>query len=273
MRGIDGSGPEAPEAASMDVLLVEDKDENVALARAFLTRLGHRLHTAHNGFRALEMLAAGRYDLVLMDIEMPGMDGLEATRRIRAGEAGPVAAATPIVAMTAHAGAEFRDRCLEAGMGECLAKPVRLTSPCARPWSGRPGPGREGRRGPATTRRGPRADGVLDRERILRDLEGDVALLDDLCAIFRRNGPGHLERLGRALERGDPESAMQAAHALKGNAATIGAAHLSTRAELVYGKARDGDMVGAARESAALPGLMDAVLRALDETDGQDTER
>ncbi len=115
--------------------------------------------------------------------------------------------------------------------------------------------------------------GPLERERILQSLEGNVALLDDLYAIFRRNAPGHLERLGRALHRGDTDAALQAVHSLKGNAATIGARDLSVRAALVYGKMREGDLAGAALEAAGLGDLMREVLRVLDGNDAQGGER
>lgn len=230
---------------ALDVLVVDDSDESVLVVRTFLTRLGHRPRVARTGALALEALAGAPCDLVLMDIEMPGMDGLEAARRIRAGQAGERAASVRMVAMTAEATDERRRACLEAGMAGMLAKPVRMGDLRA-VLEALPGPG------------------PLEHERILAELDGDAGLLDDLCAIFRRNAPAHLENLGRALEGGDRDAALLASHSLKGNAATIGARDLSAGAAMVYGMVREGDLSGASRAAAGLEPLMDEVLSALD---------
>jgi CheY-like chemotaxis protein len=111
------------------ILVAEDNDINALLARALLIRLGHRPTIASNGAAALESWRAAQsagapYDLVLMDVHMPDMDGIEATRRIRAAEAETGAARAPIIALTANASGEDRDACLEAGMDAFLVKPL-----------------------------------------------------------------------------------------------------------------------------------------------------
>jgi PAS domain S-box-containing protein len=115
----------------LSILVAEDNEINALLARALLLRLGHRPTIAGNGETAVESWAAARaagvpYDLVLMDVQMPGMDGLEATRRIRAieVEAGEAGQPTPVVALTANAYAEDRAACLAAGMDSLLVKPL-----------------------------------------------------------------------------------------------------------------------------------------------------
>ncbi|MGB7259647.1 MAG: ATP-binding protein [Pseudolabrys sp.] len=113
----------------LSILVAEDNEINALLARALLSRLGHRPVTASNGEAAVESWLAARaagapYDLVLMDVHMPGVDGLEATRRMRAIESETKAARTRIVALTANAYAEDRDACLEAGMDDLLIKPL-----------------------------------------------------------------------------------------------------------------------------------------------------
>ncbi|RME76135.1 MAG: response regulator [Planctomycetota bacterium] len=118
------AGRVAPEAAlgRLHVLVAEDNPVNRKVAVRMLEKLGHRCDVAADGREALERLAAGRYDLVLMDCQMPGVDGFEATRRLRAREGdGP---RTPVVAMTAHTGEEDRRRCLAAGMDGFLTKPL-----------------------------------------------------------------------------------------------------------------------------------------------------
>jgi signal transduction histidine kinase/ActR/RegA family two-component response regulator len=115
--------------AGLSILVAEDNEINALLARALLVKLGHHPTTAENGKAAIESWLAARaagmpFDRVLMDLHMPGMDGLEATRRIRTIEAETGTPRTPILALTANASAEDRDACLEAGMDSFLVKPL-----------------------------------------------------------------------------------------------------------------------------------------------------
>ncbi len=107
------------------VLLAEDNRTNQKVATIMLERLGHQVVVASNGAEAVDALRTEPYDLVLMDVQMPGMDGLEATRRIRGGQSGDANLRVPIVAMTAHAMKGDRERCLESGMDAYLAKPIQ----------------------------------------------------------------------------------------------------------------------------------------------------
>ena len=107
------------------LLLVEDDAISRMSAEVSLRRQGHHVHTACNGQEALDALCAGEFDCVLMDIQMGGMDGLTATRHIRSGQSGVLDPNIPIVALTAYAGAEDRQRFLAAGMDDYVAKPVQ----------------------------------------------------------------------------------------------------------------------------------------------------
>ena len=113
---------------SLAVLVVEDNDINQEVARAMLEAAGHRIEVAADGAEALKKCAEGRFDCVLMDCQMPGMDGYEATRRIRAREAENGAGRVPIIALTANAMSGDRERCLAAGMDDFLAKPFDAAS-------------------------------------------------------------------------------------------------------------------------------------------------
>ncbi|MYN08294.1 response regulator, partial [Pseudoduganella aquatica] len=113
-------------AAPLRVLLAEDTEMNRQLARILLARLGCEVDDAANGEQALAAMARGGYDLVLMDCMMPLMDGYEATRRWRAHEAAAGLPRLPVVALTASAVEGDRQRCLEAGMDDYLAKPFKL---------------------------------------------------------------------------------------------------------------------------------------------------
>jgi CheY-like chemotaxis protein len=122
-----GSGrPAAPPDRALRILLAEDNRVNQAVATAMLSKRGHRVTVAVNGLEALAELADGEFDLVLMDVQMPEMDGFAATRAIREREVG-AARRIPIVAMTAYAMAGDRERCLEAGMDDYVSKPINPT--------------------------------------------------------------------------------------------------------------------------------------------------
>jgi CheY-like chemotaxis protein/two-component sensor histidine kinase len=126
--GAQPEAPAPPAGASLAVLVVEDNDINQEVARAMLEAAGHRVEVAGDGAEALKKHAAQRYDCVLMDCQMPGMDGYEATRRIRALEAERGAGRVPIVALTANAMSGDRERCAAAGMDDFLAKPFDSAS-------------------------------------------------------------------------------------------------------------------------------------------------
>jgi two-component system, sensor histidine kinase and response regulator len=114
----------APRRRPLNILLAEDSLVNQKLATSLLQRQGHQVRVVNNGREALAALASSQFELILMDIQMPEMDGLEATRQIRALEQG-CGRRTPILAMTAHALKGDRQRCLETGMDGYIAKPVR----------------------------------------------------------------------------------------------------------------------------------------------------
>jgi CheY-like chemotaxis protein len=125
-RAADGAAP-----TRCRILVVEDNPVNVRVAGAFLDRLGHGHEAVPDGTRALSALRRSRsrghpFDLVLMDLELPGMDGRETTRRIRSGEAGDALRGIPVVAVTAHASAEHRASARAAGMDGFLTKPLDI---------------------------------------------------------------------------------------------------------------------------------------------------
>jgi two-component system sensor histidine kinase/response regulator len=118
---LEGADPGAPPRRPARVLLVDDNEVNLMIAGEMLSHAGLEVQTAENGAVALERLQAQPFDLVFMDMQMPVMDGLEATRRIRARTDGP---RIPVLAMTANAMAADRDLCLQAGMDDVLTKPI-----------------------------------------------------------------------------------------------------------------------------------------------------
>ncbi len=211
-------GPAAGQVGSsaLRVLLVEDNPVNQSIAVLLLRKLGYEADLAGNGLEALEALAERRYDVVLMDVQMPELDGLEATRRIHARWAGPDR--PRIVAMTANALASDREACLAAGMDDYLAKPIRVEELAAA----------LARCAPLTTR----ADGpALDRA-VIEQLEssfadGDPEFMRQLIDGFLDDAPRQLEALRDGVARGDVEPAHRAAHTLKSTAAAFGAGRLA----------------------------------------------
>jgi PAS domain S-box-containing protein len=195
----DGSGGKTSrvaEPASLNVLVAEDNMVNQKLARILLKKLGHQVTIAANGEAALHAMAKRSYDLVLMDIQMPVMGGIEATTVIREEES-RTGRHIPIIAMTAHAMAGDRERALQAGMDDYVSKPIRFE---------------DLRR--AIQRQAPEG---LDITALLDGVGGDRKLLRELVDLFLADTPKHLARLKRALARGDATRLKEAAHALKGS--------------------------------------------------------
>jgi hypothetical protein len=118
------AAPREPGGRKIRILLAEDNRTNQIVARRFLEKMGHRVDVVANGVEAIDALRSMPYDLVLMDVQMPEMDGLEATRRIRDASTGVQNPRLPVIAMTAHAMKGDRERCLDAGMDDYVSKPV-----------------------------------------------------------------------------------------------------------------------------------------------------
>lgn len=229
----DSSAPgAAPEPRGLRILLAEDSLYNQKLAVVLLERHGHHVSVASQGAEAVALARSQPFDLVLMDVQMPDVDGLEATRLIRETERG-TGRHVPIVAMTAQAMQGDRERCLAAGMDDYLAKPVRareLYAVIAKvvAWAGLAGPGtavdaeklpasapRE--RGPAAGTRG------VDWSRARAAVDDDEALLSELAAAFREESQHLVQELERAIFRKDAALLRRAAHTLKGGLRTFGA--------------------------------------------------
>jgi signal transduction histidine kinase/ActR/RegA family two-component response regulator/HPt (histidine-containing phosphotransfer) domain-containing protein len=228
------SGPERPAASDGDlalgparVLLVDDAAVNRKVAVTMLRKLGCHPDVANNGAEALRLLGASSYDLVLMDCQMPVMDGFAAARALRLREARS-GRHTPIVAMTAHAMQGDRERCLEAGMDDYLAKPVRreeLENALQRWIPGRFVP--SSARAPAGSAASDLLDGaVLDG---LREIEaqGAPGFLAEVVGLFAAQGRLCLDDLSAAAAAGDVTAWRTRLHALKGTASSVGAVRLS----------------------------------------------
>ena len=260
--------------------LVVDDSKIVRDLHAFYLQCGgFEVDAAENGSEALEKLLTQRFDLIVTDINMPQMDGYEATRRIRSGEAGSLNQKVPIVAMTAHALNSDRDRCLEAGMNDFLTKPVRLEEladlleriPQTR--SNKKAGDKAGSDNRTTTAlptpppAAPPA-AVFNRKALLAKIDHDEELYRELLQDFLESGREYLEEIARAAAGNDPEGLRNAAHALKGSAGSLEAPAVQAAALELEQAARtaDPEKIATARpalekEFATLAATLEAELR------------
>ncbi|MES2584711.1 MAG: response regulator [Pseudomonadota bacterium] len=223
----------------LNVLLVEDHVVNQKLAVTLLTRWGHHVEVADNGQIALDLFAQQAFDIILMDMMMPVMDGLEATRRIRALETDR---RTPIIAMTANAMESDRERCLEAGMDEYLSKPVKaqelqqmlqhFSSPRALLLQTQA----------AQFAAMPPVFAVFDYAHAITQVDQDV--LHIVAQVFLDNWPKDLEKMQVGLANGDLDAVMRIAHALKGTVALFGAQPIADLAHEIEQRVFAGDAPG-----------------------------
>ncbi len=246
--------PIAPAAdARGHILVVEDNASNQMVAVGILRLLGYRTDVASDGTEALEALGRTDFDAILMDCQMPEMDGFTATAEIRRRE-GATGRHTPVIATTAGASDSDRERCLAAGMDDFLPKPVRpidIGTVLDRWVAGTDAGGVASPVGP------PDGRPVLDHELLaeLRQLAPDGSLLAEIVDAFLDTGPGHLAKLVASVGDGDPTGARQAAHQLRGESAALGAVEVARLC-------RDLEEQAANRDLDAAPALVGAIKAA-----------
>ncbi|MCU0765758.1 MAG: ATP-binding protein [Gammaproteobacteria bacterium] len=249
------------------VLLVEDNPVNLAVARKLLDRLGLASDTAKDGRAAVDAVHRARYDLVLMDCQMPEMDGYEATREIRVREALTRRPRLPIVAMTANAMAGDREKCFDAGMDEYLPKPLdigQLREVLGR-WLGQPGANAlSAARAEAPAQPPPQEATVID-SKVIEDLR---AVVEEDFAPIIRGFLGHAPTLMRELDEGlaldDVTRLVRPAHSLKSSSASVGALQVSALAKTIEHSAREGDMGSASGAVVELRAALSEALRELE---------
>ena len=246
----DLSLPILPAQARLRVLVVDDVGANRRLAQMLLRSFGHGSEVATSGLEAVEKVAAGGYDVVLMDVRMPDIDGLEATRRIheRLGAASP-----RIIAMTANALPGDRERCLAAGMDDYLSKPIQHQAlRAAIEQAGASAAGSAAR--PAEPAPEAAPAGAIDWRRIesLASFDSDGTMVEGVIASFLADAPGRIAAMQAAHAAADAAGLAAAAHALKGSAANIGAARLRELSQAIEALAREGSLEGALKSIGAL---------------------
>ncbi|HZH98528.1 MAG TPA: response regulator [Fimbriimonadaceae bacterium] len=215
------------------VLVAEDNQVNQKVAVKILERLGYRADVAANGLEAVEALSRISYSAVLMDVQMPEMDGYRATAEIRRRQKSEKAPHTPIIAMTANAMQGDRQRALEEGMDDYISKPVKpeVLGAVLERWISRDEEEKPGAT-PALelSDTSPTPDVSVDYSVLesLRELqgEGEPDILEELVGIFLEDAPSQLETLKEAAEKGDTQSIERLAHTLKGSCGNMGAVRM-----------------------------------------------
>ena len=254
---LSAPAPAAPLAVArgktLRILLAEDNLVNQKLATHFLTRLGHEFAVANNGIEALELLDTTHWDLILMDLQMPEMDGEHATRLIREREErNPARLHQRIIAMTAHAMKGDKEFCLTHGFDGYIAKPVSMEIIQAE--IGRvmalPLPERE-------------AEALPDRQTLITQLGIDDALLNELLTLFAAELPENVARLKEALTDDDRDRVRRLSHKLRGEASAFRFHTLTALLQQIESAASQEAPLDSEAYTASLTQATDAVMRQL----------
>jgi two-component system sensor histidine kinase/response regulator len=233
------------------ILLVEDNHTNQLVALGILEKLGFRADAVGNGREAIKALETVAYDLVFMDVQMPVMDGFEATAAIRSGQTAASDPKIPIIAMTAHAMKGDRERCIEAGMDDYIPKPVapKAMAAALEKWLD------QSLKPPAAVQAAPSGLLVFDRQAFLERLLGDLDLLEEITVGFLADMPKQIKKLQKYIDAGDVKATGGQAHSIKGAAANVGGMAFSASALAI--------------EQAALSNSMEKVPSLLPELERQ----
>jgi len=249
---------------SARLLLAEDNPVNQMVALRMLQKHGHAVRAVGNGREALLAIEREPFDVLLMDVQMPELDGYEATAILRAREQ-TTGTHLAIIALTAHAMKGDRERCLAAGMDAYVSKPIDFEAlqrtiesplPPAEGESGQPPAPARSDAGPPTA--------ILDLETARARVEGDLDLMGQLVQAYRAETPACLDRIGDAVSRGDLSVIERGAHRLKGSLATLGADRGAAAAQRLVEAARRQDGAGARDAWAVLRSELNTLEPRLD---------
>jgi two-component system, sensor histidine kinase and response regulator len=238
-RRVPSETPSELSDYSARILLAEDNPVNLELAQEYLTRLGCTVAIADDGQKAIDLLSEQDFDLILMDVQMPEVDGIEATRQIRDLEARNGSHRIPIIAATAHAFQEDREKCILAGMDDFLSKPYtgKDIAPILDRWLAPSDTTRNDSPAPSASRNEadsitPATSGLLDGDTIaqLRALDetGENLIFGKVVGIFMDNTPVQLRQLQKHIAAKDFAGITLVAHSLKASAANVSALSLSS---------------------------------------------
>jgi light-regulated signal transduction histidine kinase (bacteriophytochrome)/DNA-binding response OmpR family regulator len=250
-QGLDGqasgAAPEGETASCLKgrILVAEDNATNREVALGMLRKLGLRAEAVANGAEAIGALGSIAFDLVLMDMRMPVMDGIEATRRIRDPQSQVLNHDIPIIALTANAMQSDRDSCLAAGMNDFVSKPMmktELRSALTR-WLGTGDAAiRTADRQAASSTTAEEGPLIFDREGVMGRLDGDHELAQIVFASFLEDTPSQIQVLRDLVKNGNAPGVARQAHAIRGAASNVGGERLRAVASEMEGAADTGDL-------------------------------
>ena len=239
------------------ILLVEDNKVNKMVAEGILGKLGFSADTADNGRQAIDMLEAAFYDIVFMDVQMPVMDGYQATRAIRGGKTKAANPKVPIIAMTAHAMKGDREKCLQGGMDDYISKPIspRKLAKALEKWL----PQAPAKLPPTTdmpqSKTAVEALPVFDYPGLMERTMDDMDLAGTIVEAFMKEIPQWVDELREHMVRGDAEGAGRRAHMIKGAAANTGCMAMSA--------------IAADMQEAGEKGQMETIIALMPELESQ----
>jgi PAS domain S-box-containing protein len=254
----NGGLPGVPNPSSLRILVAEDNPVNQLLVTRLLEKMGHEVIQAKSGNKVLSLLDQGRFDLVLMDVQMPELNGLDAATMIRQTEK-KRGTRVPIVAMTAHAMGGDRERCIAAGMDAYISKPIRIPEflgtlerliPSG--FAGKLGGLSEGA-----------FDPVVNRDSVMARFGGDVNLFREAAELFCSSMPRLLAHLHAAIAAGDGNTVARTAHTVKGSVGNFEGKSALEAAERLERLARQGDLAAALKAYGTLENEIERLVAAL----------
>ena len=243
--------PKSPKKArakgrGLHVLLAEDNEINQLVATRILEKLGHQVTVVSSGREAVSAIQSGKFDVIAMDVQMPEMDGLEATAEIRRKER-TTGTHIPIIAMTAHAMKGDRERCLEAGMDAYTSKPIRISELEHAIATVLPK-----RSVPVRASRNDAAEQVINHAALLQGVDGSRRLLNQIVRLFLADYPRRVAEIKDAIHRGDANALARVAHTLKGSIGNIAAKNAIAIAQRLETMGRNRKLNDAGQECIAL---------------------
>ncbi|MBW2702092.1 MAG: response regulator [Deltaproteobacteria bacterium] len=246
----------APQETGLSLLVAEDNPTNQLVAKKLLEKHGYQVTMVSDGQEALDALRQGSYDLVLMDVEMPVLNGMEATQRIRAGDAGQDKAEVPILAMTAHSLGGHKERFLAVGMNDYISKPIEPQAlfDTLQRWLGSVDSVKDMLIAPQSV-----SGEIFDERSALSRVEGDRDLLMEILAVFMEEAPAQLRQISKSAALGDLEVLRRQAHSLKSAAGSVAAQQLTERAARIESHAQSGALDRAMVEVRRLDDDLDSL--------------
>jgi len=244
------------ESQQSQILLVEDSEMNKKLASVYLKKMGYHVETASDGKEAIDKLAKKDYDLVLMDVQMPVINGIQATKVIRSGKDPNIDHKVPIIAITANAMSQDRKICMNAGMNDYLSKPFKpqdLQYMLEKYLGNRNIQTKQNRK----IDRSSIPSKYYDKKAILDRIDGDMDLFRQLIALFVQEVPNQIKQIKLAIKANDPERITLFAHTIKGSAYNIRAMELKQIAFDIEKAGKSSDIHLAASKIDALDNIFE----------------